>query len=217
MNGKIKRIKYTDLFWLFFIGSILGFVVEGLWCVIDKGHWENHSATVWGPFCIVYGIGAVVIYLISLFLDGRKIGVQFLCYMLAGSAVEYATSLFQQVCFGTKSWDYSMHFLNLGGRVSLQMAIIWGLLGILFVRFIFPHVQSFFAHLNRNTNHVVCAFLTLFMVVNLTVTSLAILRWGERAKGVAPGSSIERILDERFDDRRMNETYSNMSFIDGRQ
>ena len=52
-----RRLRYTTLFWLFFLGSIAGFVLEGLWRIILVGHWENHSATVWGPFCIVYGIG----------------------------------------------------------------------------------------------------------------------------------------------------------------
>lgn len=52
-----KRMNYASLFWVFMAGSVLGFIVEGLWCVLRKGAWENHVATVWGPLCLVYGVG----------------------------------------------------------------------------------------------------------------------------------------------------------------
>lgn len=216
MKEKIKKIKYTNIFWLFLIGSIIGFVLEGLWSIIRTGHWENHSATVWGPFCIIYGIGAVVMYLLFMFLGNKKFGMQFICCMLAGSAVEYISSVFQQICFGTKSWDYSGHFFNLGGRISLQMTVIWGILGILFVRLIFPHLEILFTQLNRKINCAVCLLLTIFMIANLSITCLAILRWGERINGEAPSNRIEEILDERFDDDRMTKIYSNMRFLDKR-
>lgn len=65
------KISYTNLFWLFMLGSVAGFVLEGLWCILMEGHWENHSATVWGPFCIIYGIGAAAVSLLSILLKGR--------------------------------------------------------------------------------------------------------------------------------------------------
>lgn len=59
------KADYVALFWLFMAGSALGFIAEGLRCVLTDGHWENHSSTVWGPFCIIYGVGALAVYLIS--------------------------------------------------------------------------------------------------------------------------------------------------------
>lgn len=47
-------------------------------------------------------------------------------FTVSGAAVEYFGSLFQELCFGSVSWDYSDHMLNLGGRVSLKMAFMWG-------------------------------------------------------------------------------------------
>ena len=41
----------------------------------------------------------------------------------------YAT-LFWLFMFGSVSWDYSAHLLNLGGRVSLKMALMWCALGV---------------------------------------------------------------------------------------
>ena len=83
----------STLFWLFLAGSVAGFFLEGIWCVFTKGHWEHHSATVWGPFCIVYGIGAVLVYLLSAVLKGRNLPLQFLLFSASGAAVEYGSSL----------------------------------------------------------------------------------------------------------------------------
>ena len=60
--GKRVFQAYEELFWVFFLGSILGFLIEGIWNIILVGEWVDHSATVVGPFCIVYGVGAVAAF-----------------------------------------------------------------------------------------------------------------------------------------------------------
>ena len=125
-----RTITYSSLFWLFMLGSIIGFILEGLWSILCGRGWENHSATVWGPFCIVYGLGAVALYVAAAFINTRPLPLQFAVCGILGSAVEYFSSAVQELCFGSTSWDYSDQFLNIGGRVSLKMTLIWGFLGI---------------------------------------------------------------------------------------
>lgn len=79
-NGKPK-IEYSTLFWLFFFGSVTGFVLEGIWRIILLGHWENHAATVWGPFCLVYGVGAVVIYVVTYAIAEKSFLCSFWCLL----------------------------------------------------------------------------------------------------------------------------------------
>ena len=43
-----NKANYPEMFFLFFAGSVLGFLLEGIWRVIRTGAWENHAATVWG-------------------------------------------------------------------------------------------------------------------------------------------------------------------------
>ena len=80
------KADYVALFWLFMAGSVLGFIAEGLWCVLTDGHCENHSSTVWGPFCIIYGVGALAVYLISGLLRCRGLAAQFAAFSLSGAA-----------------------------------------------------------------------------------------------------------------------------------
>ncbi len=210
---KLKNVKYTDLFWLFFFGSLIGIVLEGIWCILRLGHWETHSSTVLGPFCIIYGVGMVAMYIAAAFLHGQNLLIRFACYAITGAAVEYAASLFQEICFGTRSWNYNRHFMNIGGRVSLQMAIIWGLLGTAFAYFVFPYLSRLFAAHRGRLNAVICAILTVYMAINLLVTAMALVRWNSRVSGKTASNMVETWLDSRYGDDRLKSQFLNMKFI----
>ena len=208
-----NQISYANLFWLFMLGSMAGFVLEGVWCILRKGHWERHAATVWGPFCIIYGIGAVVVYLLAMLLQKRGLVVRFAAFSAAGAVVEYCSSLFQEVCFGSVSWNYSAHFLNLGGRVSLKMSLLWGVLRVVFVWLIFPTLNRMFAKMRGRGWRIGCVVLSLFMVMNLIVSAAAVTRWRNRLAGQEQQAGrMVQILDEVYDDDTMSELFPNMKF-----
>ena len=52
-----KPLSFPTLLWLFIAGSLLGFVMEGVWHFLHTGEWGFRVATLWGPFCIIYGAG----------------------------------------------------------------------------------------------------------------------------------------------------------------
>lgn len=206
------NVAYPTLFWLFLFGSIAGFLFEGVWCVFRKGHWESHSSLVWGPFCIVYGIGAIAVYLLSCCLNKKNMPLQFLALSLSGGMVEYFTGLFQDLAFGSVSWDYSKHWLNIGGRVSLKMALLWGVLGILFLYCIYPHLHRLLNKIRGQTAKIICIILTIFMAVNILVSSAAVLRWRERINNMLPSNQVEELLDQFYDNEALEEIYPNMRF-----
>lgn len=130
-----------DAFWLFAIGSVVGFLLEGIWCVLHKGRWENHAALLYGPLCVIYGVGANVIYWTCQRWAAEPLGIQLIVFALAGSAVEYLLSALQEAVFGSVSWDYSDRSMNLHGRICLQMSLIWGFLGLVFSGLVFPGLR----------------------------------------------------------------------------
>ena len=85
--------NYSNMFWLFMIGNILGVILEGIWCVIRNGRWETHVVTIWGPFCLIYGVGAVGGYLASALLSDKKILTRFAAFAAIGTVVEYVSSM----------------------------------------------------------------------------------------------------------------------------
>ena len=214
-EGKKKsEVSYPAVFWIFMIGNVVGFILEGLWNVITRGYWESLPATVWGPFSLVYGVGAVLLYLIAIPLKKKNLFFQFTVYAIAGSALEYAVSLFQEVCFGSKSWNYSHHFMNLNGRISLPMALIWGILGLAFVKLIFPLITKLIGKMKGKGWRIACILTSIYMALNLSMTASALLRWEERLDMEPPSSKWESYLDKYYDNDRMRENFPTMYFFE---
>lgn len=207
-----RSVSYSDIFWLFLIGSVIGFVLEGLWHIVRTGTWENHTATVWGPFCIIYGVAGAILYALYKYVSHKHLLVQFIIYSAVGSAVEYFGSLFQELCFGTVSWNYSDHFLNINGRVSLQMTLLWGILGISFAMLVFPYVEKVLHKMKGKIWRIVTLFMTAFMAVDLIFTACTVWRWGERQQDVPAVNSFEQFMDDRYDDTTMSYIFPNWSF-----
>jgi len=64
----VNKKKITDeliiLFWIFIIGSIAGYIFEMIVVLFQKHHFETRQGLIYGPLIPVYGIGAVVYYII---------------------------------------------------------------------------------------------------------------------------------------------------------
>ena len=213
MRKRLKdNLSYQTVLCLFLFGSVAGFVFEGLFALVKRGAWENHSATVWGPFCIIYGVGAVAVYFVSLILYDKSMPEQFLMFAVAGSAVEYFGSFLQEKIFGSTSWDYSGRILNIHGRICLEMSIIWGILGLGFARLIFPYLMKFLDLLRAHSWRAGIVAITVFMAVNLMISAAAILRWRDRLNGVPPHNRVETYIDARYGEDVMERVYGNMRF-----
>lgn len=207
----MRKLKYSDIFWIFIFGSLLGFLLEGVWHFIRKGCWANRTGTLWGPFCVIYGFGAVVLYILAHFVKTNNIIVIFLLSAVAGSAAELAAGMFQQAVFGTYSWNYSSHALNLNGKISLEMGIMWGLLGTVFIKVILPMLNSILDKISGNIyNSSIVAAFSVFMAVNLAFTGAALVRWKKRSEGFEAKNAVEKYIDTKWDDKAMQKTFPNM-------
>ena len=208
------KMTYPEFLFIFIIGSMAGFLLEGIWCVIRTGMWENHSATLYGPFCIIYGIGAAALYVISGGLMDLPLWEQFLLYALTGALTEYASSYLQEILFGSVSWDYSNRFLNIHGRICFSMTMIWGVLGLLFARFCSPAANRFFAVAEDWPIRGICIVISVLMASDLIISAGALFRWYERIEDIPARNQIEEHFDKRFDDEHMEKIYNNLVFTD---
>lgn len=205
---------YCSLFWLFLFGSVAGFILEGFWCILQKGAWESHSSTVLGPFCIIYGFGAAAVYLISMVLKGENLLLQFFLFSVSGALVEYFGSFFQEIVFGSTSWDYSNHFMNIDGRVSLQMTLTWGVLGTIFVQLVFPLSVRLLGKMEGGFWQIGCVMLSVFTLANLLLSAAAVMRWKDRLTDDTPtANAFKQFLDETYNNDFMKKHYPNMKFL----
>lgn len=209
-----KGISYQNLFWLFMIANVIGVVLEGIWTTIMFGRWETHVNVIWGPFCLIYGFGAVVFYIGSVKLRDKKLPIQFIAFAIMADVVEYLCSWLIEEALYMKAWTYKKHFMNLHGRISLQMTIIWGIIGVVYLYLIAPRLNKMFKKMQGKFFRIGCIVLTIFMIVNIAATSFCLVRWSNRHKGIEATNKIERYIDKSYNDTRMKKLFCEWWFID---
>ena len=64
-------VSFSEVVWLFTIGSLVGDIVETIFCRVRMGEWMSRSSLVWGPFSIVWGAALVMA---SVLLPRKKDG-----------------------------------------------------------------------------------------------------------------------------------------------
>ena len=199
---------------LFFLGAFLGDIIETIFCRVTAGVWMSRSSVVWGPFSIVWGLGAVLLTALLYKYRHKSDGYIFLVGTVAGGAYEYFCSVFTEVVFGTVFWDYSHLPFNLGGRINLLYCFFWGIAAVVWLKVVYPILSGWIEKLPLQTGKLLTWALIVFMIVNIIVSALAMARFVQRQSGPAPAdNALAQILDRRFPDERMERIYPNIKFV----
>lgn len=191
------------LTWIFMVGSFFGYCWETAFYFIISGHYFNMQGVVYGPFAQIYGFGFVLLTIFSYRIRNRyrNLFSVFLLGAAIGTAFEYISSLLQEKILGVISWDYSRNIYNLNGRVELKAAIVWGVLSVIFVKYIYPWFCREMSSITRTKPFKIAALaLAVFMTVNLAITVGATYRQRQRHLGIKAANSIQVFFDEYYPD-----------------
>ena len=143
----------------------------------SKGVLESRKSFIFGPFCAIYGIGAIsMIYILSKYKD--KTIKLFLGSAIVGASAEYLMSYLCEIFFHFKWWDYKDLALNINGRTCLFFIVIWGILGTLLIKYVNPFINKLITKIRSNLpKHVyntALIGLTLFFVADIALTIFAL-------------------------------------------
>ena len=206
---------FYKLVWLFFIGAFLGDIIETIFCRITVGVRMSRSSVVYGPFSIVWGLGAVLLTAVLYKYRNRSDSYIFLVGTVVGGAYEYICSVFTELVFGTVFWDYSHLPFNLGGRINLLYCFFWGIASVVWLKLIYPRLSGWIEKIPVRWGKSISWILIVFMAVNILISCLAMGRYVQRqTQPDAPATTLAQILDERFPDSRMERIYPNAILVD---
>ena len=209
-----KGICFDKLVWVFLLSSLLGAVIEMVYCRVTGGVWMNRSSVLYGPFSVVWGLGAVVLTVSLRPFAGKADRHIFLAGFIIGGAYEYLCSVFTELVFGTVFWDYSWMPLNIGGRTNVLYCIFWGLLAVLWVKMLCPPLERTIEKIPPLAGKILTWILLVLMVCNCLITGAAMIRYDLRQTRPEPENFIEELIDNRFDDAFMEEYWPNMKFTE---
>lgn len=205
----MKKLSFYNMFYIFILGSVFGWFIEGIYTLIKKGLLINHSALVIGPFNIVYGIGSLLFTIILYKYKDNSYIKLFIISFIFGTILEYILSLSMEFLVGFTAWDYSKKFLNINGRVALFYSICWGLLGIIWIKWCYPLVMKIIEKINYNFGKKLMIFLIIFLIFDTLLTFSAINRARDFDKGIKPANSYEKFLDNTFNSKYLKNMFNN--------
>ena len=166
------------LFMHFFIYSVIGWLLEVIYCKIIDGKFYNRGFLN-GPYCPIYGFGAISIILLLQRFEYNPILI-FVFGLLLTSILEYITSFLMEKIFNAKWWDYSKEKFNIYGRVCLKNSIMFGLLALILIYGLNPLITKFVDLFNVDYLYKIVNLIFVLMVIDCSVTVMEIINLKEK-------------------------------------
>ena len=161
----------TWFLWLM-IYSVIGWVYESTICSIGQRKLINRGFLN-GPYCPIYGTGAVLVLLVLGRIQNPVL--LFFAGAVLTCSLEYLTSWLMEKLFHARWWDYSKRKFNIGGRVCLIGAVVFGAFSVVLILVLHPWVKSLTDRLTDTALTWICAILLVGIVSDLIVTVKGLL------------------------------------------
>ena len=175
----IKFLKYNigEILAYFIIYSIAGFFIETIFALVRYGILESRQSFLYGPFCSIYGLGAVIMVIFLQYFKKNRITLFFGGFII-GSITEYLVSLIGELILHVKWWDYSNMPLNINGRICFYYSIFWGILAIFLMKAIHPKIRKFMALILKKFDasavKSVISIISIFILFDCIISAYAI-------------------------------------------
>ena len=165
---------FLTLAFLFFIGSVAGWVLELLYRNFRKplGRWVNPGFCT-GPYVPLYGFGLCALFLIASLENLHLIEnptvnklVLFLGMAVCMTVLEYLAGILCLDVFKVRLWDYSKLWGNIRGIICPLFSLIWAALGAVYYFLIHPYILEALRWLSGNLafSFVIGLFFGVFLV-----------------------------------------------------
>lgn len=205
-----KGLCFYKLLWVFLITSLLGDIIETFYVRLRGGVWMRRSGLVFGPFSVVWGIGAVVLTIVLYRLRDREDRWIFMGGFLMGGVYEYTSSLVMEALFHTRFWDYSSMPFNIGGRTNVMYMFFWGVLALIWIKLCYPVMSREIEGFPPIAGIVITWAILVVLVFDIVLTAGVTARYSDRKKHPKPDNFIEQYLDDNWPDSVIKKMWPNL-------
>ena len=206
------QLDFFNIFWLFTIASVGGLAIETIYhMALYHGELQDRAGLLWGPFSPIYGCGAVLVTVCLNRLWKANPFLIFCASAVIGGAFEYATSWFMEVAFGITAWDYTGQWLSIDGRTSGKYMFFWGLIGVVWVRWLLPRMLALINRIPWKVRYSLTTVCAVLMVIDIVFTLMALDCWYGRIAGQPQNSPAAIWFGEHFGNDYMAERFQTMN------
>ena len=165
-----REIFDTDLYHLvcaFIVYSILGWLVESIYMSFCNRKITNRGFGK-GPFCPIYGVGALVGYIILSPLKGSYIGI-YIAGAVSATIFEFIVGKLMIKFLGSLWWDYNDKPFNYKGIICLESTIAWGFYALGIVYFLQNAVYGLVDHIHREIGVIIISVVFSIVFVDYVI------------------------------------------------
>ena len=136
-------MTFFQFFWLFFCYSFLGWALEVVTSAVRERRYRDHGV-LGGPLCLIYGVTGCLVTVGLRELAQDSLFFLFLFSAVIATAVEWIGGHILEWLTHARWWDYSGRRFNLDGYICLSASALWGVLGMVAVRWLAPLLLAAF-------------------------------------------------------------------------
>ena len=151
----------------FIIYSVLGWFVESAYMSFCNHKLTNRGFAK-GPFCPIYGFGAVIGYLVLNPLSGHYVTLYLTGAFLA-TTFEYLVGIMMQKLLGEVWWDYTEKPMNYKGIICLESTIAWGFYAIIITMFLHERVLHLIDAMDMVYGRILCIVILAIVTVDYLI------------------------------------------------
>ena len=151
----------------FIIYSVLGWFVESAYMSFCNHRLTNRGFAK-GPFCPIYGFGAVIGYLVLNPLSGHYVTLYLTGAFLA-TTFEYLVAIMMQKLLGEVWWDYTEKPMNYKGIICLESTIAWGFYAIIITMFLHERVLHLIDAMDMVYGRILCIVILAIVTVDYLI------------------------------------------------
>lgn len=153
--------------------SLFGFILESTVYKISGS--KRHSGIFYGPITMVYGFGVLALILIKKYFFDKlncnkwlKLIIVFVGCWITLTFIEWLGGTILHQIFDINMWNYTKKPYNFGKFICLELSLIWGLFGTIYVYWLKDFFDKFIELIPKKLT-------IIFVIVNLIDTLLVFL------------------------------------------
>ncbi len=203
---------FGQLLWVFVGMSIVGLAGETLQHFLAFNEWESRPGFIWGPFSPIYGLAAVLLTMILEPLQDKGAPLLLAVGAVVGGSLEYFASWAMETFWGVVAWSYLNLPFNFDGRTDLFHCLVWGSLGVAWVKIGLQICQRIFDRIDQQgiAYRVCTAAMSVFIALNIVMTCVVLLRAEARTEGIPPQNDLEQFCDAAYPTDMLQKKFHNM-------
>ena len=176
-KNRFDKLKEYFIYFVFY--SIFGWLYEVFLEVVVYRWGFSNRGVLFGPYCPIYGFGALILVFSLTKLKHKDIRVGslkitpvlvFIGIVVITTIVELIGSYIMEALTGSWMWDYTRFAMNFQGRVALNPSLRFGAGGMVFLYLLQPLYERITGRLSKRGLNLVFGLMFVVIFVDVIYT-----------------------------------------------